>query len=142
MTLPRSAPDAARRECAVYLCLLHHVEELPWADCWFRAYPDSDLPRDVAAVTAEREVEWLREYYPLDMENWLAAHGLGLDNLIESLTRMLLATKRVKVDTIRRDYRHASGHWVTEKRYVFEHVPDIEIRDRAAERLFRVKPLD
>ena len=79
MTLPRSAPDAARRTRAVFLCVLRHVEELPWADCWFRAHPDSDLPRDAAAVTAEREVEWLREYYPLDMENKLAAHGLGFE---------------------------------------------------------------
>ena len=132
MTLPRSAPDAARRERAVYLCLLHHVEELPWADCWFRAHPDSDLPRDAAAVTAEREVDWLREYYPLDMENKLAAHGLGFDDLIRLLTEQLLATKKVHVDTIRREYRNENGHLVTEERYVYEDVPYTEIRDSAA----------
>ena len=142
MTLPRSAPDAARRERAVYLCVLHHVEDLPWADCWVRAHPDADLPRDAAAVTAEREVDWLREYYPLDMENKLAAHGLGIDNLIEDLTKLLLATKKVHVDTIRREYRNENGHLVIQERYVYEDVPDTEIRDSAAERLFRLKPLD
>ena len=93
MTLPRSALDVARRTRAVFLCVLRHVGELPWADCWVRAHPDADLPRDAAAVTAEREVDWLREYYPLDMENKLAAHGLGFDDLIRSLTEQLLCLR-------------------------------------------------
>ncbi len=93
-------------------------------------------------MTAEREVKWLREYYPLDMENKLAAHGLGIDNLIEDLTKLLLATKKVHVDTIRREYRNENGHLVIQERYVYEDVPDTEIRDSAAERLFRLKPLD
>ena len=141
MTLPHSAyGDAARRDRAVYLYLLHHVEDLLWADCWFRAHPDSDEKRESAGDKAAREIRWLMRTYPLDIENKLAAHGLGFDDLIRKLTEQLLATKKVKVDTIRREYRNENGHLVIEERYIFKDVPDTEIRDRAAEMLFRLKP--
>jgi hypothetical protein len=136
-------PAKKRRNRAFDLYTLHHVDRLPWADCWFHVQPDSDLSRDAAAVTAEREVKWLRhECYLTYIENRMAEYGLGIDDLVKALSAQLLATKRVHVDTIRRDYRDAHNRVVkTERRYVYKEVPNTVIRNRAAEMLFRLKPL-
>ena len=129
--LTAGEPDAEKRIQAAGIYVRHFYERLPWADCYFQVFPGKDIKRESAKKNAMRLVAWLRNTYPLDIANQMEAHGLGTDDMLESLRDQKRATVRVKVGSRKQTVYDEAGR-VVEVRETFEFEDDVDWRARDA----------